>query len=345
MTKSLADKLSKQPTVAEELAAHQEKTVTRATKEKYKAALAEIARLKDQVGALLALDQKPRPVLPRLPATREKGRGATVILGLSDWHVEEIVDPKKVSGLNSFDISIAEKSVKATFENFLHLLENERGLTKIEHGVIWLGGDHISGYLHPELQETNALSPSEAVLFAADLIEWGLRYVCRFSGLKTVSVVTNHGNHGRTTEKSRISSGAENSFEWLMYHMLAKMLRDEKKLGWQIADGYLNYLDVEGHPVRFSHGDAIKFAGGVGGLTIPVNKAISQWNKSRRAYLDVMGHLHTWMQLPSCLMNGSVIGYGAYSLFIKADYQEPCQMMAVMDAKRGLTKAMKVYCR
>jgi hypothetical protein len=345
VTKSLADKLSKQPTVAEELAAHQEKTVTRATKEKYKAALEEISRLEEKLSVLRALEHSPRPILPLGPRKKGNRTSATALLLLSDWHVEEHVRPETVNSLNEYTLAVAEKSVKSVFERFLNLLENERGLADIQNVVVHLGGDFWSGRLHGDQADDNQLSPTDAAMFASELMEWGLTYISKHAGLKHIGVCTSDGNHGRLTEKQRIATEAENSLENLIYRTLAWRMKGESKFGWQISRGYHNWIQIESHAVRLHHGHAFKYGGGVGGISIPINKKIAQWNKAKQAALDGFGHLHTAMDCVRWISNGSLIGYSPLAVKWGMEYQDPFQTLAIIDEKHCVTKAIRIFGR
>jgi hypothetical protein len=120
-----------------------------------------------------------------------------------------------------------------------------------------------------------------------------------------------------------------------MYQVLSQQITDGVE--WIIAEGAHVYVDILGTMTRFSHGDSIGYQGGIGGITIPVNKAIAQWSKARHADLDCFGHHHTTLAGKQFLSNGSVIGYGPYSLEIKAAYEPAQQTFALIDAKRGRT--------
>jgi hypothetical protein len=145
---------------------------------------------------------------------------------------------------------------------------------------------------------------------------------------------------GNSTMKPRHATGARNSYEWMLYQILKKQFPQHD---WQIADGYHNYLEVDGRVVRFHHGDDLKYQGGVGGLTIPVLKAIAQWNKAIPAYLDVFGHWHQSMQNPSFVANSSLIGHNAYAIAIKAGFESPTQTFFLMDKKRGRTITAPIF--
>ena len=122
-----------------------------------------------------------------------------------------------------------------------------------------------------------------------------------------------------------------------MYHVMESYFRDNKRVHFVIEDSYHTYLTVYNQTIRFHHGHAIKYGGGVGGLTIPVNKAIAQWNKTRNADLDVFGHWHQQFDGGNFLCNGSLIGYNAFALFIKAGFEAPKQLFFLIDKKRSKT--------
>jgi len=113
------------------------------------------------------------------------------------------------------------------------------------------------------------------------------------------------------------------------------ILANEPRVKFQIAEGYHAYVRLfDGKfVVRTHHGHGINYNGGVGGITIPVNKAIAQWNKGVKADLDVFGHFHTKLDGGNFVANGSLIGYNAYALRIKADYEKPSQTFFLVNRK------------
>jgi len=286
-----------------------------------------------QLDLLLAL-KKQRANPPVLVSTVPGRSEAVAFAVASDWHCEETVRADSVNGLNEFDLAIAEVRIQKFFNSIVRLTEIERAGTQIDTLVLALLGDLITGYIHEELQETNGLSPVEAILWVMERVISGIRYLQAAGEFKRIIVPCCYGNHGRTTKKPRHATGAANSFEWLLYHMLAKALPE---LEWHIATGYHVYIEVFGKKIRLHHGDAIRYEGGIGGLTIPLEKAIAAWNKAMVADLDIHGHWHTQMQTPKVVSNGSLIGYNAFSLQIKAPFEPPQQTYFLLDSKRGRT--------
>jgi hypothetical protein len=251
------------------------------------------------------------------------------------------VRPETVNGRNSYDLNEAEKRIKRFFQKIPVYIE--RYVPMAKDLVLWAGGDFITGYIHEELQESNSCSPAEECLFWRDQWNAGISFLLRECSQRII-IPTSYGNHGRTTPKKRISTGAVNSFEWLMYKLLERDARNNPRVRYHVGEGYHQYLEVHDRVVRFSHGDAVSFQGGVGGVHIPLRKAIAQWNKSKRADLDVSGHYHEYLDGGYYVQNGSLIGYGAYSLHVKADFQPPMQAFMVFDRSFGLRQTTRIMC-
>lgn len=271
-----------------------------------------------------------------LPKTdRARTNEGTVVLVASDWHIEEGVG-KEVGGLNTYSIEIAEARAQKFFQAGLRLTNLLAQDLPIRTMVLALLGDFISNDIHEEFPEINELSPTHAIVMAQNMIISGITFLLEQSDLNLV-IPCHSGNHARTTRTTRFSAENGHSLEYLMYLHLATYFRSEPRVTFIIPEGMHSYLDIYGTTVRFQHGHAIKYGGGVGGIYIPVNKAIGQWNKARHADLDVFGHFHQLRDGGNFICNGSLIGYNAFALSIKADFDKPKQALFLMDRKRGRT--------
>lgn len=268
---------------------------------------------------------------------------STAFILCSDLHYEETVDPRTVDGLNEYNTKIATKRFHKIFQNGLKLVEMARSKSNIKKLVLWLGGDLISGYIHEELVENNSMSPIEASVDVYKLCISAIDFLVENGGFDEIIVMTSIGNHSRTTEKLRISTCVDNSYEWLIYNFLALYYEKSNTVKVKLSRGYFNYLDVYGRLIRFHHGNFIRYAGGVGGITIPMNKAIAQWNQSKSAYLDVFGHWHQTMSTKNAICNGSIIGYGPYAVSIKAAFEKPRQSFFLIHPNWGKTIEAPIF--
>jgi hypothetical protein len=292
-----------------------------------------VSELEAQLDVASAIGSRKLSKKALKPVTLDQGE-AVAVLCASDWHVEETVTSASTNGLNEFNLGIAEDRIRKFFTSAVRLTEIQRGGCKIEQAVLWLGGDLMSGFIHEELQETNELTPTETILWLKDQLAEGIAYLRhQFSSVK---IVCNYGNHGRTTKKPRHATGYKNSYEWLLYSILSSQITGDD-LEWVVADSYLSFVPVYDRVIRFHHGDGLKYQGGIGGLTIPTEKAIASWNRAKVADLDVFGHWHTQQQNPKWVSNGSLIGYNAYALSIKAGFERPQQTFFLFDRDRGRT--------
>ena len=98
--------------------------------------------------------------------------------------------------------------------------------------------------------------------------------------------------------------------------------------------------------MRLHHGDeGIQYQGGVGGLAVPAQRVIKQWNKGRQADLDVFAHWHTSGFPGAYVSIGSLIGYSPISIGYKVEAEEPSQTFMLFEKKRFITAYHRVYVR
>lgn len=301
----------------------------------YGQALRQIEALEQQVGIREALKRQIDTFTIK-PVTGTGTGEATPVLVASDWHAEETVGAE-VGRLNRSNPTIIQKRATKFFASGLRLIRLLQQDVRIDSMVLALLGDFITGNIHGEENaEKNAMQPMHALVFAQGLIVSGIDFLLNNSKLKLV-VPCHSGNHARTTQTTRFGSENGHSLEYLMYLNLADHYRGNDRVSFVIPEGMHSYLDIYGKKLRFHHGHAVKYGGGVGGIYIPVNKAIAQWNKAETVDLDVFGHFHQLRDGGNFICNGSLIGYNAYALSIKADYEPPRQALFLMDKKRGRT--------
>lgn len=304
-----------------------------------------LAQLLDEANGRAAFVEHLRSSQPTHVALTSSGLGSYVacpVIMCSDWHAEERVDPATVNGRNAYDPEIFEARVLSLTRGVLWHVEH--AAWDVDDAVLWLGGDLITGYIHEELMEANYLSPTHAVLLVQDAVCRMIASILAHGRVKRLRVICNDGNHGRTTPRTRIQTRTENSYEWLMYQQLARLHASDERIEWTIASGTHVYVDVYGTRIRFLHGDECSYHGGVGGIGIPLRKAVDAWNSNMRADMNVMGH---WHQLctphPDIIVNGSLIGWGPFAQSIKARFERPRQGLFFVSERWGVRGLEPIY--
>lgn len=325
------------------VAAHIDSRRAAREKSEHKDLLARLAIAEERVRFLDGISGQTPPTKIRRRERASGIREATAVALASDWHVEETVDGDKVDGLNHYDLEVAEKRAERFFDGLEWLIGYHRQTFAVRDVILWLGGDLLTGYIHDELVEGNACSPTETVLFLRRILGIGIKRVLRDKNLERLIVPCSYGNHGRTTEKRRIATGAENSFEWLLYHVLATDFAEEPRVRFLVSRGAHCYVDAYDFTIHFHHGDEISYGGGVGGISIPINKAVASWNTVRRADYHCFGHYHQRLEGRDWSANGSLIGYSPYAFSVKAQYEAPQQSFFLLDSKHGRCMSTPIW--
>lgn len=327
-----------EPTPAEKLALKQAELAAKANSERdlLNEALHRIEALKKENQFLLDFTERTPQIMDIAPQVPSGTSESVAFIVMSDWHSEEEVLPGQVGGLNFHNLEVGETRATNAWAGGHRLYDIFRRDTAIKTIVVGLLGDFITNSIHEDGAESNLLAPSDAIYRVQNLLLSGLHFLLRNTENDVqIKVVCHSGNHGRTTKEQRVATEQGNSLEQYMYYNMRDILKDEPRIQFQIADGYHSYIRLfDGKfTVRTHHGHSVNYNGGVGGLTIPINKAIAQWNKGVKADLDVFGHFHTKIDAHNFVSNGSLIGYNAYALRIKADYEPPTQSFFLINKK------------
>lgn len=310
---------------------------------KRKSAESELAETRQSFDAALELKNAELPrELQLRPVKHGRGSPATAIICCNDWHGEANVEADLVNDLNHFNLDICRERVERLWQKATYLIDFARRVCDIRDIVLWLGGDLINGWIHEELVEGNFLGPVDAGLFVQELIVPGIEYLKQEAKLEDIRIECHTGNHGRSTHRRRIATAWKSSWEYMIYATLATRSWPAG-VTWHVNRGGHSYVDVQGYIVRFQHGDYIRYNGGVGGISIPVNKAINEWNKSKRADYDVFGHWHQYIDTWRWTACGCLVGYDPFALSIKAEWQPPTQTLIVVDRERGKTMALPIF--
>lgn len=263
------------------------------------------------------------------------------ISALSDVHIEEPVVKSVVSGLNEYNLEIAQKRLELYFKRLLFMVNQSRkaGYT-VNNLVLALLGDFITGYIHEELEEANGLTPVEASLFVQELLIKGIKLLSEEGKFDKIIIPCTPGNHGRTTKKKRFTTGYKNSYEWLMYNNIQRMLKESGRYNnveLIIPESEFIYMDLFGYVNKFSHGDHFKYQGGIGGIEIPLKKWLLRENAVIKTDMSWIGHWHQYIVLNKVRVNGALIGYNSYARAFGFEPEPPKMQFQLLDKKRGFT--------
>src|SRR5271154_1734367 len=305
--------------------------------------------LEKERSVLLGLDDYSPVPFTIEPKSSSGSSEAIAFMIASDHHNEERVLLGDVSNENEYNLDIYHKRSEKFFQGGQRLWDIMRRDQSVPTLVLGLLGDFITGSIQEDTTESNLLGPSDAIKNAEDHLISGIDFLLENTDVDQLIIPCHSGNHGRMTKKQRQSTEQSNSLELIMYRNMARHYEDNERVQFKIAPGYHSFMRVEGQGddereflIRFHHGHNINYGGGVGGITIPVLKAIANWNTQsmyRNVNLDVFGHFHQYINYGSFVCNGSLIGYNAYANSIKASFERP-QQAFIMVSRKYMAKTM-----
>jgi len=311
---------------------------------KYKLVIAELedAQRKLDIFTMVGYQAvKPIDIKPRL--SKSKGEAVPVLVW-SDWHCEEEVKPRTVSGKNKYTLAIAQSRATRVVQSSLKMMQEDAKDVTINDVAVFLIGDFITGNIHEENVENAQLEPAYAIAFATDLLvsninfllantEWNYTFYCKV------------GNHSRITSKVRASTEEGNSLEYGLFGQLVREYKDNPRVRFHIEPSYFSIVNILGTRVRYHHGHAVAYGGGIGGLHIPLRKKIKSWNETGRANFDIMGHYHGFTENSTLkyMVNGSLIGYNAYAERIGCVLEPPIQGYCLIHKKYGVTRLTPIF--
>lgn len=335
---------------ADVLDTYTSKLAEKAERARIKTLEADLYTMRKVVDAFSQITAKPLEPVKRY----ELGSGlreAAAFALLSDVHCEERVRLGETPVPNVYDLGVAERSIARFFAGYRWLIDFHRGGGSTSRGFritdvnLWLGGDLQTGHIHDENKENTEMAPVQTMLWLRPRLIAGIELLLADPKTERLNVVCSYGNHGRDTKKPYRALGAYHSYEWLLYQILAAHFEKEPRVRFLADASGHQFMKAYDFDLHFHHGDETNYQGGVGGITIPINKAVAQWDIAKKCHFHNFGHWHQYIDTGRVALNGSVIGYNAYAMSIKATPEVPQQAFYLLDSKRGKTCKSPIWVR
>lgn len=289
-----------------------------------------------------------RPIVPPKWLTPKFTPNLTGVptLFLSDWHWDEVVDPRQINGVNAYCREIAVRRMKDCFTKSVTLLFDHMKSPRYDYCNVVMGGDMLSGNIHEELRESNEAPTAQSVLHMLDHLVAGLTMLHdRFGRLYIPCVV---GNHGRFDKKPRAKNRAYDSYEFFLYHFLKKHFRTEPAIHFEIAEGA--FLPFKTYNTRYllAHGDQAKGGSGIAGALSPL-MLMDHRTRKRAMAIDqpydilLLGHWHQLMSVKGMRINGSGKGMDEWAMGQGFDFELPAQDLWITHPDHHVTAQWPIY--
>ena len=264
----------------------------------------------------------------------------------SDWHFGEFVNPEVINGVNSYDREIARARGKAFFDRGVDLLANHVTHPNFPGVVLAIGGDMVTGDIHKELAETNDITTPEAVFDLFDIFVYGITLLADKFGKVFAPCVT--GNHGRQTEKIQHKNRARKNWDWMLYMLLARHFKSDKRVKFLVPDGTDATFSIYGHRYCLTHGDQFRGGDGMIGALGPIIRGDHR-KRGRNGQIGlpydtlILGHWHQLVMTERVIVNGSLKGYDEYAAANNFGFERPQQAIWLTHPTHGITIRMPIY--
>ncbi|MDE3073824.1 MAG: hypothetical protein KGJ86_00210 [Chloroflexota bacterium] len=324
-----------------EVARDDAKAEARLLRAELRSAWAENQRMRS---SLSLLQGEGSPHSPWLVKNRNSSHHAIVMSVFSDAHIGEVVQPTAMNGYNKFDVPIARLRVKRFFTNQLTLTRTFFKGLRYDGAVLAIPGDVVSGGIHDELRETDALSVDESCEVALDWIGDGIKTLEGEFGKVDVFIVP--GNHGRwgAYKKMPAKRVATTNADTHIGRLLKRDFRNNRHVNITVAEGAS--LDFQVYNTRFRMEHFYQAKGGTG-ISAAMAPLLLRLHRQRRVAdaegtpFDVLlgGHFHQLIFTPSqgLIVNGSIKGYDEYARDHAFAPEVPQQAFFMVTPENGIT--------
>lgn len=268
-------------------------------------------------------------------------------LMLSDLHWGEVVRASQIGGVNSYNLTIARRRLRAVVDTTIDLCKILDPQMRYPGIVVPLGGDLISGSIHDELAATNELNTMPTLIDLYRNLVPAIRLMAETFGNVFLPCVS--GNHDRDTKKTWSKDRNHTSFGWLLYQFLAAAFADDKRVNFFIPDGPDALYRIYSTRYLLTHGDQFRGGDGIIGPLGPVTRGEQKKNTRYAAVgqdYDIMefGHFHKRMLTARLRGNGSLKGFDEYAAENNFGFEPPSQNFWMTHPDHGITFDAPVYC-
>lgn len=270
---------------------------------------------------------------------------------LTDWHLDEVVQPAEILDLNAYNREIAVQRVDRWFEKVVTLPREYMAGLELEGLIIPATGDLFTGEIHEELTATNEDSILGSLLYWMEPIISRIENIAaEFPGLEIDCVP---GNHPRTTQKYDHKQRVKKNYEQFFWAVVRDRIADRKKVDnvtINVSPSSNFNLEVYGRNYVLDHGYEFTGGTGISGAFAPLSLGAHRKNLRQAVaglpmHTMIVGHKHQIINIPGVIMGGTLKGYDefAFDLNLRPDENGAGQAMWITSPERAQVLWMPIY--
>jgi len=318
---------------------------------------AENARLTDEAQELRKMtafynSARAAPIKPPRwtvkPSTRS-GHVGLAVAQMADWHLDEVVNPEEVLGLNKFDRRIAHLRIERWLNKVITQPREYMKGVRFEGLVLPSTGDLFTGDIHAELKESNEDKLLASVLYWMEPIIGVLETLEK--EWKDVYLPAVVGNHGRLSPRPIFKGRVKDNVEWLFWSVVRDRLADRgSRVRVDVSPSMDLNVPLYGRNHLLTHGDQFQGGSGISGAYAPLSLGSHRKDKRQRIAgtpmnTMVIGHKHQLINIPGVIMGGCLKGYDEYAFGenLVPDQEGASQAFWVTTPEHGQTTWQPIF--
>ena len=310
----------------------------------------------DELRRLVNFYDSARNARIKVPTWRRKRRTGRKHVGtqmaqLTDWHLDEVVNPAEILNLNAYNRKIAHQRIEAWAEKVVTLPREYMAGLDIEGLIIPATGDLFTGEIHEELTATNEDTILGSMLYWMEPIIAMIESMApEYRGIEIDCVP---GNHPRTTKKYDHKQRVKKNFEQFFWAVVRDRIADRGKapnVTINVSPSSNFNLEVYGRNYVLDHGYEFKGGSGISGAYSPLSlgkhrKNLRQVVADLPMHTMIIGHMHQIINIQGVIMGGTLKGYDeyAFNLNLAPDENGAGQAMWITAPERAQVLWMPIY--
>jgi hypothetical protein len=287
--------------------------------------------------AMLALGPIPSVIPPKKDMRKKKEE--TAVLHSTDWQLG-----KKTLTYNTKE---CERLLHQSMDKTIQIAEIYRADHPVKDICIMFGGDIIENttIFPSQVYEVDSDVMSQFVEASRIMIDLVRKALANF---ERVQVVCEPGNHGRIGKFGELPKDI--NWDKLVYMFVAQVLKDEKRLNWQMSKEDIQRVEIGNYKALLIHGDEIRW-----GTASTIVRFADRWRSGAYKFFDevdkitkgfefrdlYIGHYHqhqSWNMANgegSVFMSGAVETGNRYARDLLASNGAASQRLHFVDPKLG----------
>jgi transcriptional regulator with XRE-family HTH domain len=279
---------------------------------------------------------RPKPVSGRA----KKGHiQETMVLMLSDTHLDQVVLPEEVDGLEDFNFQVGTRRLEYLAEEVLNWKNSLKGFQFDELVIAGLG-DYTSGEIHGAAAKSYYGDQVQNDLAIASV--FAQMFVDFASHFKKVTVINTVGNHGRVSDKVGFGKwDSTSNHDHMIMRIVEVHCKNIPNINFSFPCGLSSMWDIEGHTFFMEHGHTRRNGSAAWSRAKSLSSKISALHGGEVDYF-LSGHFHTPGQTSvsgggTLIANGALLATDSYAYQSLSEAGSPSQKIFGVHKRNGVT--------